>query len=78
MGGGLEFVASYTLSKTLTDNRGFYGGGTFIRGEGAYWQNAYNRKSERGRAFFDARHNFTVGGTWDLPVGARSRASARA
>jgi len=69
MGSGLEFVTSYTLSKTLSDNRGFYGGGTFISGEGAYWQNAYNRKSERGRAFFDARHNFTFGGTWDVPVG---------
>jgi hypothetical protein len=66
---GLEFITSYTFGKTLTDNRGFYGGGTYIAGEGAYWQNAYNRKSERGRSFFDARHNFTVGGTWDVPVG---------
>jgi outer membrane receptor protein involved in Fe transport len=70
MSAGLEFVTSYTFSKTLTDNRGFYGGGTYINGEGAYWQNAYNRKAERGRAFFDARNNFTVGGTWDVPVGA--------
>jgi outer membrane receptor protein involved in Fe transport len=69
MSHGLEFVASYTYGKTLTDNRGFYGGGGFIAGEGAYWQNAYNRTSERGRSFFDARHNFTVGGTWDVPVG---------
>jgi outer membrane receptor protein involved in Fe transport len=69
MSHGFEFVASYTLSKTLTDNRGFYGGGTYINGEGAYWQNAYDRRSDRGRAFFDARHNFTVGGTWDVPVG---------
>jgi hypothetical protein len=69
MANGLDFVASYTLSKTLTDNRGFYGGGTYIAGEGAYWQNAYNRRSDRGRAFYDARHNFTLGGTWELPVG---------
>jgi hypothetical protein len=69
MAGGLEFTTSYTFGKTLTDNRGFYGGGTFISGEGAYWQNGYNRKSDRGRAFFDARHNFTFGGTWDIPVG---------
>ena len=66
---GLEFVSSYTFSKALTDNRGFYGGGTYIAGEGAYWQNAYNRKSERGRAFFDARHNVSFGGSWDLPYG---------
>ena len=31
----------------------------FISGEGAYWQNAYDRKSERGRAFFDARNKTT-------------------
>lgn len=76
MGNGLELVASYTFSKTLTDNRGFYGGGTYISGEGAYWQNAYNRKSERGRAFFDATHNFSMGGTWDVPVG-KDRAFAK-
>ena len=70
MSGGLELTTSYTLSKTLTDNRGFYGGGpNFINGEGAYWQDAYNRTSERGRAFFDARHNFNFGGSWDVPVG---------
>jgi hypothetical protein len=70
MSRGFEFVGSYTLSKTLTDNRGFYGGGTYINGEGAYWQDAYNRRSDRGRSFFDARHNFSLGGTWDLPVGS--------
>jgi hypothetical protein len=69
MSHGIEFASSYTLSKTLTDNRGFYGGGTYIAGEGAYWQNAYDRQSDRGRAFFDARHNFNIGGTWDVPVG---------
>lgn len=70
MSGGFELVSSYTFSKTLTDNRGFYGGGpNFINGEGAYWQNAYNRKSERGRSFFDARHNFNFGGLWEVPVG---------
>ena len=70
LGSGLALVTSYTLSKTLTDNRGFYGGGpNFINGEGAYWQNAYNRRSDRGLAFFDARHSFNFGGSWDLPVG---------
>ena len=69
MSHGLDFVSSYTLSKTMTDNRGFYGGGGFIAGEGAYWQNAYDRRSDRARAFFDARHNFSVGGTWEVPVG---------
>ncbi|MGI8743086.1 MAG: carboxypeptidase regulatory-like domain-containing protein [Bryobacteraceae bacterium] len=67
---GLEFLAAYTLSKTLTDNRGFFGSGSVaIAQEGGYWQNAYDRHSERGRAFFDALHNFSLGGYWDLPFG---------
>ncbi|HWQ52188.1 MAG TPA: TonB-dependent receptor [Bryobacteraceae bacterium] len=66
---GVDFVTSYTFSKTITDNRGFYGGGTYIAGEGAYWQNAYDRNNDRGRAFYDASHNFNFGGTWELPLG---------
>jgi hypothetical protein len=65
---GLEFLASYTLSRTLTDNLGYYGSAG-VAGEGAYWQDAYNRRGDRGPAFFDALHNFTIGGTYDLPFG---------
>jgi hypothetical protein len=65
---GLEFLAAYTFGKTLTDNLGYYGSAN-TSGEGAYWQNAYDRRSNRGPAFFDVRHNFTVGGTWSLPYG---------
>jgi hypothetical protein len=68
LSGGLEFLASYTYSKTLTDNLGYYGSG-FTNSEGAYWQNAYDRRGNRGPAFFDARQNFTVGGIWNVPVG---------
>ena len=65
---GLEFLAAYTLGKTLTDNLGYYGSG-FTSGEGAYWQNAYDRRSNRGPAFFDIRSNFTIGGNWATPYG---------
>lgn len=65
---GLEFLAAYTFGKTLTDNLGYYGGG-FTAGEGAYWQNAYDRRGNRGPAFFDVTHNFTIGGLWDIPFG---------
>jgi hypothetical protein len=68
MSGGLELVASYSLQKTLTDNLGYYGsGGT--AGEGAYWQNAYDRRGNRGRSFFDARNVFSLGGLYELPFG---------
>jgi hypothetical protein len=69
---GLDFIASYTFGKTLTDNLGYYGSG-FTSSEGAYWQNAYDRRSNRGPAFFDVRHNFTVGGNWALPYGKSQR-----
>jgi hypothetical protein len=73
---GVELMASYTLGKTRTNNRGFYGvfGGTGLQGvtsatEGAYWQNTYDPDAEWGPAFHDARHNVTVSGTWQLPIG---------
>lgn len=65
---GLEFLVSYTYGKTLTDNLGYYGSG-LTQGEGAYWQNAYDRRSNRGPSFFDIRSNLTVAGTYELPVG---------
>jgi len=65
---GFDFLASYTYGKTLTDNLGYYGSG-LTAGEGAYWQNAYDRESNRGPAFFDIRSNFTIAGSWFVPVG---------
>jgi hypothetical protein len=65
---GLEFLASYTLSKTLTDNLGYYGSAG-VNGPGAYWINAYDRRGDRGLSFFDATHNFVVSATYDLPFG---------
>jgi len=65
---GLEFLAAYTLSKTLTDNLGYYGSGG-VAGEGAYWQNTYDRRGNRGPSFFDARHIFSLGGSYELPAG---------
>ncbi|MGH9628296.1 MAG: hypothetical protein ACRD7E_08155, partial [Bryobacteraceae bacterium] len=72
LSGGLEFLAAYTFSKTLTDNLGYYGCGG-VSSDGAYWQNAYDRGANYGPACFDARHNFTVGGLYELPVGRNKR-----
>ena len=65
---GFDFLASYTHGKTLTDNLGYYGSG-LTSGEGAYWQNAYDRRANRGPSFFDVRNNFTIAGSWFVPVG---------
>ncbi len=73
---GLEFLASYTLAKGETNNRGFYGifGGTGPQGvtsatEGAYWQNTYDPEAEWGPMFHDVRHNLVLSGTYELPIG---------
>ena len=66
---GLEFLASYTYSKTLTDNIGYYGSGGGVAGLGFYQRNYYDRNSDYGRAFFDARNVFSWAGSYELPVG---------
>ncbi len=69
---GAEFLASYTLSRTRTNNLGYYGSGG-VAAEGAYWMNAYNPEANYGPAFFDARHNFVFSANYELPFG-RGRA----
>lgn len=73
-GAGVEFIAAYTYSKTLSDNLGYYGaGGGSLATQSAYWQNARDRRGDYGPAFFDTPHNFNLGGVFDLPYGrARS------
>lgn len=65
---GFEFLLSYTLSKTMTDNLGYYGSGG-VAAQSAYPSDNFNRRRDYGPAFFDARHNFTWSGTYDVPVG---------
>ena len=52
----------------MMENLGYYGCGS-TSAEGAYWQDAYNRRGNRGPSCFDAKHNFTLGGMYNLPVG---------
>jgi hypothetical protein len=65
---GLEYLASYTLSKVLTNNLGYYGSAG-VAAEGAYWMNAYQPEWNYGPAFFDARHNFVFSANYELPLG---------
>ncbi len=81
---GLEFLASYTLAKGTTNNRGFYGvfGGTGLQGvtsatEGAYWQNTYDPEAEWGPMFHDVRHNIVLSATYELPIGKGRRWGAQ-
>jgi carboxypeptidase family protein len=68
MANGFELLASYTLSRTISDNLGYYGCGS-VNSDGAYWQNAYDRHANWGPACFDARHNVTLGGVYEMPFG---------
>ena len=66
---GLEFLVSYTFSKSMTDNLGYYGSGG-VATQSAYSGNAYNRHDYNyGPAFFDVRQNLVVSNTYDLPFG---------
>ena len=65
---GLEFLASYTLGRVRTNNRGFYGS-MGVAAEGAYWMNTYEPEWNYGPAFFDARHNLVFSANYELPFG---------
>ncbi|CAN5886496.1 hypothetical protein BH24ACI4_BH24ACI4_27540 [soil metagenome] len=69
---GFEYLASYTLSRTRTNNLGYYGSGG-VAAEGAYWMNAYEPEWNYGPAFFDARHNLVFSANYELPFGQGRR-----
>jgi hypothetical protein len=74
---GFEFLASYAFSKSLGDNPGFYGPGwggysanspnTGLGGDGNY--NSYDMNLDYGPLWFSSRHNLTVSGAYELPIG---------
>lgn len=65
---GLDFVANYTLSKSMSNNLGYYGTGG-VASEGAYPVNSRDIDMNYGPAFFDARHIFSMAGSYAIPVG---------
>jgi hypothetical protein len=74
---GFEFLASYTLSKTLTDNGGFYGpgwggynansGNAGVGGDGNL--NIRDKSLDYGVAWFSAKHTGSLAGSYELPIG---------
>ena len=65
---GLDFVANYTFGKALSNNLGYYGSGG-VASEGAYPVNSYDIDMNYGPAFFDAKHIFSLAGSYELPFG---------
>jgi carboxypeptidase family protein len=72
MAKGVEYLASYTLSRVRTNNLGYYGSGG-VAAEGAYWMNTYQPEWNYGPAFFDARHNVVFSATYEVPFGKGRR-----
>jgi outer membrane receptor protein involved in Fe transport len=67
---GLELLANWTYSKGLSNNLGYYGAsGGAGDSQSAYWQDAYGGSADYGPEFFDARHNFSISGYYQLPFG---------
>jgi hypothetical protein len=60
---GLSFQASYTYSKTLTDNPGPNGSNYTT----TWPQDSYNLRAEYGPADFDLRHILSFNYSWELP-----------
>jgi hypothetical protein len=69
---GVEYLASYTLSRVRTNNLGYYGSAG-VAAEGAYWMNTYQPEWNYGPAFFDARHNFVFSANYEVPFGKGRR-----
>jgi hypothetical protein len=65
---GLDFVANYTLGEANSNNLGYYGSGG-VASEGAYPVNSNDIEANYGPAFFDARHIFSLAGSYELPFG---------
>jgi len=63
LGHGLEFLASYTWSKSLDYN-------SLSTGETYVIQNAYNPRGDYGPSEFDARHRVVASGFYQLPFKA--------
>ena len=60
---GLSFVGAYTFAKTLDDHGD-------LNDPTSFWpQNSYNLKAEWGLSTFNAKHRFTLGYVYDLPLG---------
>ena len=67
---GLEFLASYTYSKSLSDNVGYYGvGWGQTAGQGYYYMDSTDPLRDYGPSPYDMKHNFSLAAIYELPFG---------
>ncbi len=72
MGHGLNFLSSYTWSKSIDYQSAAHGSAQ--PGEGI--QNGLNFRADRASSDFDLRHNFVFSGIYELPFGEGKRFSS--
>jgi hypothetical protein len=66
---GLQYQVSYTYSKCMSNNTGYYGAWNNAASASAYWQNIYDPKSEWSPCYYDATHVISAYAVYDLPFG---------
>jgi hypothetical protein len=62
---GVSALLSYTFGKSLDDNSTFFSSA----GDSNFPQNSANPAAERARSNFDTRHRFSLGYSYDFPIG---------
>ncbi|MEW5977367.1 MAG: TonB-dependent receptor [Acidobacteriota bacterium] len=66
---GLQFLTTYTFSKSIDDKSGSSVTGGSDSNPGSKPQNPFDTRSDRGLSSFDRRHRFVSAFTYDLPIG---------
>jgi hypothetical protein len=69
---GLETQVSWTYSKCMTDNIGYYGtwGATTQAAPAEnYWQNVYNPHGDYSQCYWDSKHVISAYALYELPFG---------
>lgn len=72
MAKGLQYQVSYTYSKCMSNNTGYYGTWSTARASSTaspYWQNVYDPAAEWAPCYYDATHVLTAYAVYDLPFG---------
>jgi len=69
MSQGLQGQLSYTYSKCMSDNTGYYGAWSNALSASAYWQNVYNQRAEWAPCYYDATHVLSAYAVYELPIG---------
>ena len=75
-GHGLETQVSYTYSKCLTDNSGYFGtwsNTTQAAPASPYYQNLYNSAADYAQCYWDAKHTLSAYAIYELPFGRGKR-----